>query len=200
MVSSLFLFLLEMNNIIEKIRIFVEDECKKPTSLYGYEPFLCHFTPVVMYAKQLADQFWWDKEVIEIAGWLHDIGSIIYGREDHHITGAKIAGEKLVELNYPVEKIELIKKCILHHRGSKEFVRESIEEKIIAEADVMGAFTNLSGLFKAAFIYEHLDQEQAEISVRKKLENKRNQLSFLESKELVRSKYESAMILLNNWF
>jgi uncharacterized protein len=55
-----------------------------------------------------------------------------------------IAEKKLIELNYPTEKIELIKKCILHHRGSKKFTRENIEEQIIAEADVMSAFDNLS--------------------------------------------------------
>ncbi|MDR3169969.1 MAG: HD domain-containing protein [Candidatus Peribacteria bacterium] len=183
-----------MSNIIDQVRTFVENECKKSTSKYGYEPF--HFIPMVAYAKQLAYQLGGDKEIIEIAGRLHDIGSIIYGREDHHITGADIAEKKLIEFNYPFEKIALIKKCIFNHRGSKDFIRESIEEQIIAEADVMSSFDNISGLFKAAFVYEHLDQGQAKTSVRQKLERKRNQLHFEASKELIQPKYAAAMLLL----
>ena len=77
--------------IINEIKHFVENECKKPSSKYGYEPFRFHFAPMVNYAEKLADELGGDKEVILIAAWLHDIGSIIHSREDHHITGAKIA-------------------------------------------------------------------------------------------------------------
>lgn len=115
-------------DLVNEIKKFVEEECKKPTSKYGYEPFIFHFIPVVKYAEELVDKIGGDKEVVLIAAWLHDIGSIIYGRNDHHITGAKIAEEKLKEFNYPIDKIELIKKCILNHRGSIENTRLSIEE------------------------------------------------------------------------
>lgn len=182
--------------IIEKIKNFVESECLKPTSKYGYEPFPHHFVPVVQYAGQLADELGGDKEVVVIAAWLHDIGSIIHGRKDHHITGAKIAEEKLTELGYPADKIELVKKCILNHRGSEQCHRESIEEKILAEADVLSSFENISGIFKAAFVYENLDQAEAKESVRKKLENKWKQLHFDRSKEIIRPKYKAVMLLL----
>jgi hypothetical protein len=43
-------------DIITVIKSYVEEECKKPTSKYGYEPFPHHFVPMVAYAKQLADQ------------------------------------------------------------------------------------------------------------------------------------------------
>jgi uncharacterized protein len=159
-------------DIINEIKNFVETECKKPTSKYGYSPFIYHFIPMVNYAEQLSNELGGDKESILLAAWLHDIGSIIYGRVDHHITGAKIAEEKLKEFNYPKEKIELIKKCILNHRGSQNSVRKSIEEQIIAEADVLSNFDNIAGIFKAAFVYENMDQAEAQIAVRQKLENK----------------------------
>jgi uncharacterized protein len=182
--------------IIEAVKNFVEAECRKPESKYGYEPFLFHFTPVVKYAGELADKLGGDREVIEIAAWLHDIGSIISGREDHHITGAKIAGEKLAELGYPAEKIALVQKCILNHRGSQAGLRETIEEKIVAEADAMSNFDNIAGIFKAAFVYEHLDQGAAKQAVLRKLENKWNKLHFEESKEIIRPKYEAVRLLL----
>ncbi len=184
-------------DIIKQVRDFVEAECKKPTSKYGYEPFPHHFVPVVAYAEKLADKLGGDKEVILIAAWLHDIGSIIEGRENHHITGAEIAEKFLKSLNYPANKIESVKKCILNHRGSKQNNRETIEEQILAEADVMTNFDNISGIFKAAFVYENNDQEEARESVMKKLENKYRQLHFEESKQIIRPKYEAAKLLLN---
>lgn len=183
-------------DVIQEIKNFVEDECKKPTSKYGYEPFPFHFVQVVKYAGELADRLGGDKEIISIAAWLHDIGSIMNGRKDHHITGAEIAENKLKELNYPSEKISLIKKCILNHRGSQQNNRESIEEQIVAEADVISNFDNITGIFQAAFVYEKMNRGEAKDSVRKKLENKWNQLRFEDSKRIIKPKYEAAMLLL----
>ncbi|GHV26801.1 hypothetical protein FACS1894176_07970 [Bacteroidia bacterium] len=45
-----------MSNLIDQIRNYIEEECKKPTSKYGYEPFTEHFIPMVAYAKELADK------------------------------------------------------------------------------------------------------------------------------------------------
>lgn len=183
-------------NIVQEIRNFVEEECKKPDSKYGYEPFPHHFAPTVKYAEKLADELGGDREVISIAAWLHDIGSIVHGRGEHHITGAKIAEEKLKELGYPAEKIELVKKCILNHRGSQQKERKSIEEQIIAEADVMSNFDNLPGIFKAAFVYENLNQQEAKDSARQKLERKWKQLHFENSKKILKPRYEAIMLLL----
>jgi uncharacterized protein len=185
-----------MMNIVKEIRKFVEDECKQPSSKYGYEPFTFHFAPVAEYAGKLAEELGADKEVVLISAWLHDIGSIIKGRENHHITGAKISEKKLRELGYPEEKIALVKKCILNHRGSTRSKRKSLEEQILAEADTMSNFNNISGIFKAAFVYEKMNQGEAKEAVRKKLENKWRQLRFKKSKQLVRPKYEAVMLLL----
>ncbi|MDD5133040.1 MAG: HD domain-containing protein [Candidatus Nanoarchaeia archaeon] len=183
-------------DIIEKVRNFVEEECKKPSSKYGYEPYLFHFTPVVNYAKILAEELKADKEIVTIAAWLHDIGSIIEGRKDHHISGAKIAEKKLTEFGYPKEKIGKVKQCILNHRGSQNRKRISVEEQIIAEADAMSNFECIGGLFKAAFIYEKLNQIEAQETVRKKLENKWKQLHLENSKKIIEPKYKAAMLLL----
>ncbi len=184
-------------NYISQVRNFVKKECMKPSSKYGYEPYEFHFKPVVKYALELSKKLGGDKEIIEISAWLHDIGSIMHGRKDHHIIGAKIANDFLLNINYPINKIKIVKKCILNHRGSIKNNRKSIEEKIIAEADTMSNFDNISGIFKAAFIYEGLDQDEARVAVRKKLENKWKKLHFPESKKIIKPKYEALMTLLS---
>jgi uncharacterized protein len=181
--------------IIEKVKKFVEEECKKPTSHYGSEIFIYHFAPVHSYAKKLAEQLNADIEVVELAAWLHDIGSIMRGRKDHHVTGAEIAENKLKEFGYHPEKIEKVKKCILNHRGSVATARESAEEQIIADADALSAFDNISGLFEAAIFHEGFSQMQAKIEVRRKLINSWQKISPI-ARKMVEHKYLAAMILL----
>lgn len=185
-----------MNEIIEKVRRYVEDECKKPTARYGYEPYEFHLIPMRNYAIGLARRLGANVEVVEIAAWLHDIGSIVNGRENHHIIGAEIAEKKLKDLGYSLEKIEKVKLCILNHRGSVNNHRISLEEQIISDADALSNFDNLPGIFKAAFIYEDLTQGEAKVSVREKLQRKWNKLCLEESKIIIKPKYEAAMLLL----
>jgi uncharacterized protein len=184
-------------DIIEEVKKFVEEESNKPTSKYGPEPFTYHFTQVAKYSGQLADKLGADKEVVLISAWLHDIGSVIKGREDHHITGAEMAGEKLKELGYPTEKIELVKKCILNHRGSQDNNRETLEEKIVADADAMSNFDNIPGIFKAAFVYGGLEQGEGGKSVMHKLDNKWAKLHFEDSRNIIKPKYEAIKIILS---
>ncbi len=184
--------------LIEEIRKFVEDECKKPGAKYptAYE---LHFVSVHRLAKKLAEELDADVEIVEIVAWLHDVGSIIYGRESHHITGAIIAEEKLRELNYPEDKIKKVKKCILNHRGSQEDKNERnfIEAKIIAEADSLDAFNNISRHFYTVFVDEKKSLEEAKISVLNKLKNKWNQLELEESKKLIKPKYDAIILLFS---
>ena len=184
-------------DIVEEVRKFVESESQKPTSKYGYEPYQFHFIPMVKYAQELADELGADKEIVTLAGWMHDIGAVMEGREKHHIYGANIAEQKLRELNYPEDRIEKVKNCIFNHRGSVDNARETLEEKIVAEADAMSNFENIGGLFKAAYEFENLDQEEARKSVKAKLQRKYNKLHFEKSKEIIKPKYDAAMLLLN---
>lgn len=171
--------------IIEKVRKFVEEECNKLGACFK-GAFDSHFIPTSNYAKQLAEKLNADSEIVELAAWLHDIGSIKGDYKNHHISGAEIAEKKLKELNYPEEKIILVKTCILNHRGSINNARKSAEEQIIAEADAMSHFDDVGGLLK---------QWKDKNFVRNKLLRSYAKLSE-ESKKLVKPKYESAMLLL----
>jgi uncharacterized protein len=181
--------------IVDKIRKFVKEECEKPTSKYGFEPFENHFEPMAKWADKLSDKLGGDKEVILIASWLHDIGSIMEGRENHHITGSEIARKKLKELDYPEEKIKLVQKCILHHRGSRNDERETLEEKIVAEADIISNFDNIVGIINSALVYENKTEKEAKQEVLEKLERKRKQLHFQESRELVKPRLKAIRLL-----
>lgn len=182
--------------IVEEIRKFVEEESKKPSNIWGYSFYTLHLVDVYNLSRELAKKLDADLEVVELAAWLHDIGAIFNGRENHHITGALIAEKKLNELGYPEQRIEIVKRCILNHRGSISNEKCSVEEQIIADADAMSAFNHLQGLFFAAYVSEKKGQEDARNSVRIKLVNSWNKLCFQESREIIKPKYEAAMLLL----
>ncbi len=183
-------------SIVEEVRKFVEEECRKPSNKYTYEVYDFHIVQVVKYAKEIAKKLNADLEIVELASLLHDIGLVCFGRENHHITRAEIAEEKLKELNYPEEKIEIVKKCILNHRGSVNNQKSSVEEQIIADADGMTMFDRIEGVFLAAFVYEKLGQIEARKSARQKLINSYNKLSE-DAKKIVQNKFEAAMLLLS---
>lgn len=186
-----------MNKIlIEKAREFVETECKKPNNKYGYGPYVEHFAPMVKHSKKLCGTLGGDIEIVMLAAWLHDIGSIIYDRKNHHKTSAIIAKKFLENNDYNKEKTKLVLKCILHHRQSTNFHRNSLEEKIITDADAICNFDMIPSLFFVAFSVEKLSRVDGLESVKKKLQNKWKRLHFKESRDLIKPKYKAIMLLL----
>jgi uncharacterized protein len=182
-------------SIIDQVKNFVEEECKKPLSHYQ-GIFENHISLAARIGEDLLSNHGGDHEIVMCSIWLHDIGAIVYGRKNHHITGAEIAGLKLKEWGYPEEKVQRVKGCILSHRGSKKPLPRNVEEHLVAHADAMSAFYNIPGLFRGAFEEEKCDEAQARISVREKLQQKWEQLIFQDAREEILPLYEAAMMLL----
>jgi uncharacterized protein len=183
-------------SLIEKARRFVENEIKKPASILPVDFYFDHLVPMQKHAKKLCRKLGGDFEIVLLAAWLHDIGSVIYGRKYHHISSAKVAKDFLEKENYDQTKTSKVLACIKHHRQSTNFKRETLEEKIIADADAICNFDMLPGLFYATLVIEKLTPVEAAKSVKKKLKNKWRRLHFKESKILIRPKYKAAMLLL----
>ena len=106
-----------------------------------------HIKYVVQEALALAEKYNADTEIVELAALLHDIALIakIGTRKDHHINGAKLAEAMLSKHNYPKEKIDRVKKCVLNHRSSKNGA--DTEDICISDADILAHFDNVPMLF-----------------------------------------------------
>ncbi|MCX7711551.1 MAG: HD domain-containing protein, partial [Clostridia bacterium] len=75
--------------VTKRIRAYVEEECRKATS--GLDMlFEEHILVVANYAELLAERFNADKEVVELAAYLHDFSVIVDPEtaNEHHIAGA----------------------------------------------------------------------------------------------------------------
>lgn len=183
-------------DIIKFIEKEVETRAKNNNNFFGIGVFY-HIKAVVNNAIILAKEYNADVEVVIIAAWLHDIASITKYEyyEDHHIYGAQIAKQILEEFNYDNEKIELVEKCILNHRGSKLAKKQTMEELCVADADAVSHFDNVPSLFYLAYVNRGLDENKGKDFVRSKLQRSYNKLSD-KSKELYKQKYENTMMVI----
>lgn len=119
-----------------------------------------------------------------------------YGpREEHNIYGAEIAEELLTKLNYPKDRTEKVKNCVLNHRGSKDRPRNTIEEQCVADADVIAHFDCIPSLFCLAYNELNLSMSEGREFVRKKLERDYSKLSE-HTRELLKDRYENIMKVL----
>jgi uncharacterized protein len=178
----------------KKIVEIVEKEHTKEDVKY-------HIRFVVNSALKLAEIYKADKEIVELACWLHDIArakGLEAGQDNnHHIEGAKKTEDILKKLKYPKEKIDKVINCILAHRGSKEdYTPKTIEEKIVANADAMAHFDSFLNLF-LEFVNPNNFEEGVEL-IKAKLERDWNKkLTLPEARELVKYKYDAIKLLLN---
>lgn len=166
--------------ILEKVKKFYEDAFEK-TSPKKKSYFGEHIEFVVERSKKLAKERDANEEICEISAWLHDIATLKDMYEEHHIEGAKIAEELLRELNYPKEKIEQVKHCIINHRGSRKGNPETKEAQILIDADALSHFDDVE-LLKVAY-YNSPDKMIG------KLERSYAKMSE-ESKEKIKLRFE----------
>jgi len=80
-----------------------------------------------------------DKEVLTIAVLLHDIGRLGYGKENHAEASARVANSLLTLLGYPEKKKKLVIEAIRAHSFSSGIYPESLEAKILSDADKLDA-------------------------------------------------------------
>jgi len=185
--------------MIQKIANIVEEACKKEANYFGYGIWKYHIVNVVKYAKLMAKKLNADIEIVEIASLLHDYAGIINYDfyEEHHIHGANEAEKLLKQFNYPQGKIELVKDCIIAHRGSKLKSKESKEAICVADADGMSHFDSIGSMFYLAFFSHKMNIDEANNWLMGKLERSWGKLSP-EAKEIIADKYRACKLILGS--
>lgn len=97
-----------MNTAI--IRDYVLQECRRSENVLGAAFFDQHLAVVAEYADCLAQRLGANREVVELAAWLHDISAVRDARTlaDHARISAEQAGRLLAEHGYPADLIESV--------------------------------------------------------------------------------------------
>lgn len=102
---------------------------------------LAHVRRVMALCRKLATDIpETDLKVLELASLLHDIARIREdgddsGMTDHAAVGAEMAGEILRSAGYPEQTVRHVCSCIATHRFRGTTTPESIEAKILFDAD-----------------------------------------------------------------
>lgn len=178
---------------IEKIRKLVRDKFEENDWKY-------HMLPVVKYAKELAKAYKVDKELVELAALLHDIGRVnIKHDEDHHIVGLPEAEKILKKFDYSKEIIKEVKHCVASHRTSKGSKPKTMVAKIVANADAMAHLDILPVFFWWRKSRKNYTFEETVKWVKNKIEKDwKKKITLPEAKKISRNKYEAIKLLLNS--
>lgn len=97
-----------------------------------------HVDRVYNLAMRLARSERADLDVVKASVLLHDIARALEDEDkiaDHAIEGAKMARKILEDINFPKQKIAKVVECIETHRFKKGIKAESLEAKILQDAD-----------------------------------------------------------------
>lgn len=123
-----------MDLIFEQIKQLVKQELS--CSVHDMQ----HVLRVYNLSLHIAETENVDLDVLTAAVLLHDIA---HGKEDldttgtidHSILGAEMAGQILTELKFPEHKINHVQDCIISHRYKNNNQPQSLEAKILFDAD-----------------------------------------------------------------
>lgn len=163
--------------------------------------YACHVQYVALIGVRLAAEYAVDRDVIEIACLLHDLGrDRELPGEDHAQTSRRLAEDVLARSSLSPEQLQMIYACILTH-GSEE-VPESIEQQIVRSADA-GSKVEYHEAFmlmckkdsyedRLAWGMKYLEKGYAKISI----ESYRQQL--VEKYESIHSMYQATLGAINH--
>jgi len=156
-----------------------------------------HIDRVTKYAVGLSKLYNADNEIVALGALLHDISCPSeYGeRGDHHIRGAEMAESLLAELDYPQNRIERVKNCVLNHRGSVAKLKNTVEEECVADADALAHFDSIPAMFHFVYATANLSLEDGKERTKQKFEKDYNKLSE-RTKELIKGRYDTMMDIL----
>jgi uncharacterized protein len=167
----------------------LEDIVKQTMSeLDGTAHSYAHVDRVVKIATILAEKEQADIELVQAAALLHDIGRAV--GEPHNETGARLADKILKQsTNYPKERIEKIVKTVLHHPIAFRDRLETLEEKIVWDADKI----DLLGVIGIARIFHWLGKKPFETAVDtcfEELKSIYDMLNTLSARKIAKERYQ----------
>ncbi len=188
-----------MSNIVELMREEIINrsnlfEAETKGTKDEYNLYKEHIQYVYKYVCLLSKDKDVDHEVLELSALLHDIAMTnkALDRSKHNEDGSLMAEELLRNNNYPEDKIELVKKCILNHSSSRAPFRTTPEEQILVDADGLSHFDSLHNLYNLAHNVIGLNDVDTIKYIQDKLTRDYNEISN-DLKYLIQEKYNKIM-------
>src|ERR1700736_3293396 len=86
-------------------------------------------------------------DALVIAAYLHNISTVEYGYQDHHIKSAEMAADFLRKLDVPADRIKKVEQAILIHTSTVPPERRAsgpLEGRVLFDADKLGRLSGLA--------------------------------------------------------
>ena len=192
-----------MSDIVDKMQQEIirrsnefEEETKRTKDEYNI--YKEHIRYVYKYVIILSENKNVDREVLELSALLHDIAMTDKNldRARHNEYGSRIAEQLLRQEEYPEDKIQFVKKCILNHSSKRLAFRTSEEEQILVDADGLSHFDSIGSLYSLAHNVMGFSDEESIKFVQDKLTGDYNEMSP-EIRYLIDDKYSKIMRATN---
>lgn len=188
-----------MSSIVEKMRQEIINRSARFEELTKgtkdeYNIYREHIQYVHKYVVMLSKDKSVDREVLELSALLHDISmtDMTLDRSRHNEFSAEIAERLLRENDFPEDKTQLVKKCILNHSKRRQEYRSTEEEQILVDADGLSHFDVAKTLYSLPSKVMGLGEEDSVRFVQDKLTGDYEELSD-DLKHLVKEKYDRVM-------
>lgn len=133
-------------DLIEKTREFAATFHEGEPSSHD----MSHINRVEALCMEIQKEEGGDLLILRLAALLHDVGVIKEHEEggDHALYSAEIASELLTRAGVEKKTIDAVKYCILTHRFSGGKIPETIEARILQDADRLDALGAI-GIFRS---------------------------------------------------
>ena len=148
-----------------------------------------------------------NRKIVLISCWLHDIASyhtkndkeVLKVKLNHHIDGARIAGDFLRKYKITKKEINEIKNCIIKHRNSPPYTPKTLEEKIVAVADTLSHFESIFYLIYFKIHPKNSLEKMVENDLKKLSRDWRDLGLLPKSRKLVKKKFDVLKDLFNSY-
>lgn len=107
------------------VKDYAKRTCELPENLLSPSFFKEHLLVVSEYAEKLCNLLGGDNEVVRVSAYLHDISAVLDFKTlaTHNANSADIAESILIHNNFPKDKTEMVKQCILKHTTPLRLVK-----------------------------------------------------------------------------
>jgi uncharacterized protein len=123
----------------ETARALARADCLRAENRFGAAFLEEHLQVVAGYALRLADRLGADREVVELAAWLHDLAAVrdFSTLPTHAQDGARLASGWLSRQGLPAPRVEAVRRCVASHSAPLAPGAGTVEEVCLSNADVL---------------------------------------------------------------
>jgi len=161
-----------LKNKMEQIRKEVKTLMKTLPPTHDW----MHVERVIQNALHIAKVEGADMEIVELSAILHDIArekdaaDTETGDICHAVEGAKMAEEILKRYNYSEDKIKKICHCVRTHRFRDEEKPETLEAKVLYDADKLDVIGAIGVARAYSFAGEHNQRLYSDFTIKPEIE------------------------------